>query len=107
MHRDYHIGGKLLQLRDCVLDIIRWCDAQVEAAEHGVQLVGAMNTAMAEGMIIAQRRPRRSPIQPQKLVAKKARRLKSRTGVDANSRRARAGGPMVRRLSGGASRIRT
>jgi hypothetical protein len=41
MHRDYHIGGKLLQLRDCVLDIIRWCDAQVEAAEHGVQLVGA------------------------------------------------------------------
>ena len=81
MHRDYHIGGKLLQLRDCVLDIIRWCDAQVEAAEHGVQLVGAMNTAMAEGMIIAQRRPRRSPIQPQKLVAKKTRRLKSKTGV--------------------------
>jgi hypothetical protein len=34
-------------------------------------------------MIIAQRRPRRSPIQPQKLVAKKTRRLKSKTGVDA------------------------
>src|SRR6266478_601988 len=41
MHRDDYIGRQRLDLGDGVVDIIRWCNAQMEAAEYGVQLVHA------------------------------------------------------------------
>jgi len=39
VHRDHDIGRERLQFGDRVLDVIRWCNAQMEAAEHRMQLV--------------------------------------------------------------------